>query len=163
MSFDIKFTRRGFENACWIARQASRCQQAFSKPCLPSDSTCVLKALPGKLDIKRHSPSTITAGMHYDTIVQGEFKRTLAWLLRMSWQRVSWADPERGWQGVRTPWIITLTYAPSVLLHLEWGPYGPLWNTLMTHPDRITWNRACVKKVHIMFYLIVAIAKKCTQ
>ena len=24
----------GFENACWIARQASRCQQAFSKPCL---------------------------------------------------------------------------------------------------------------------------------
>ena len=34
MSFDIKFTRLGFENACRIARQASRCQQAFSKPCL---------------------------------------------------------------------------------------------------------------------------------
>ena len=34
MSFDIKFTRLGFENACWIARQASRCQHAFSKPCL---------------------------------------------------------------------------------------------------------------------------------
>ena len=33
-SFDIKFTRLGFENACLIARQASRCQQAFSKPCL---------------------------------------------------------------------------------------------------------------------------------
>ena len=29
-----KFTRLGFENACWMARQASRCQQAFSKPCL---------------------------------------------------------------------------------------------------------------------------------
>ena len=24
----------GFENACRIARQASQCQQAFSKPCL---------------------------------------------------------------------------------------------------------------------------------
>ena len=23
-----------FEKACWIARQASQCQQAFSKPCL---------------------------------------------------------------------------------------------------------------------------------
>ena len=34
VSFYIKFTRLGFENACWIARQASRCQQAFSKPCL---------------------------------------------------------------------------------------------------------------------------------
>ena len=31
---DIKFTRLGFENACSIAWQASRCQQAFSKPCL---------------------------------------------------------------------------------------------------------------------------------
>ena len=34
-SFDIKFTRLGFENACWIALQASRCQQAFSKPSCP--------------------------------------------------------------------------------------------------------------------------------
>ena len=34
MSFDIKFTRLGFEKACWIARQASRCQHTFSKPCL---------------------------------------------------------------------------------------------------------------------------------
>ena len=34
MSFDIKFTRLGYENACWIARQASRCQQALSKSCL---------------------------------------------------------------------------------------------------------------------------------
>ena len=32
--FDIKFTRLSFENACLIARQASQCQQAFSKPCL---------------------------------------------------------------------------------------------------------------------------------
>ena len=31
---DIKFTKLGFENECWIARQASRCQQAFWKPCL---------------------------------------------------------------------------------------------------------------------------------
>ena len=34
-SFDIKLTRLNLiENASWIARQASRCQQAFSKPCL---------------------------------------------------------------------------------------------------------------------------------
>ena len=31
---DIKFARLGFENVCRIARQASRCQHAFSKPCL---------------------------------------------------------------------------------------------------------------------------------
>ena len=31
-SFNIKFTRLGFENARWIAQQASRCQQGFSKP-----------------------------------------------------------------------------------------------------------------------------------
>ena len=44
--FDIKFTRLSFENACLIARQASQCQQAFSKPCLV------------KL-ISRHSPSSL--------------------------------------------------------------------------------------------------------
>ena len=43
MSFDIKFTRRGFKNAC-LHREAGG---------LPSDSTYDLKAKPGKLDIKR--------------------------------------------------------------------------------------------------------------
>ena len=33
-NLDIKFTRLGFENACLIARQASRCPQALSEPCL---------------------------------------------------------------------------------------------------------------------------------
>ena len=28
-------------------------------------SKCVLKALPGKLDIKRHSPSILYVGIHY--------------------------------------------------------------------------------------------------
>ena len=42
--FDIKFTRFGFENACYIFRLAQR----FNKRSL--------KALPGQLDIKRHSP-----------------------------------------------------------------------------------------------------------
>ena len=30
----------------------------------PSDSTCALEALPGKLDIKRHSPSILVSGMY---------------------------------------------------------------------------------------------------
>ena len=34
VSFDIVFTRLSFEKACLIPRQASRCQQAFSVPCL---------------------------------------------------------------------------------------------------------------------------------
>ena len=42
--FDIKLTRQGFEN---IERLAERFNKAF------------LKAEPGKLDIKRHSPSTV--------------------------------------------------------------------------------------------------------
>ena len=41
-SFDIKFTRFGFENAASLVM-----------------STSVLKALPGILDIKRHSPSIL--------------------------------------------------------------------------------------------------------
>ena len=63
VSFDIKFTRLGFENACWITRPTLWYQQPFSKPCLVKASlamsTSVLKALPGKLDIKRHSPSIL--------------------------------------------------------------------------------------------------------
>ena len=42
VSFDIKFTRQGFKNASLIPRLALQ----------PRDSTCVLKAEPGKLDIK---------------------------------------------------------------------------------------------------------------
>ena len=32
VSFDIKFTRRGFENACWYREACRAIQQAFSKP-----------------------------------------------------------------------------------------------------------------------------------
>ena len=46
LRLDIKFTRLSFENAYWIARQASR----FNKRS---------QALPGKLDIKRCSPSIL--------------------------------------------------------------------------------------------------------
>ena len=34
MSFDIKFTRQGFENACWHREACRVIQQAFSKPSL---------------------------------------------------------------------------------------------------------------------------------
>ena len=34
MSFDIKFTRQGFENGCRIARLCRAIRHAFSKPCL---------------------------------------------------------------------------------------------------------------------------------
>ena len=47
VSFNIKFTRQGFENACWH-REACRAM-----------STCVLKAEPGKLDIKRREPGIL--------------------------------------------------------------------------------------------------------
>ena len=33
-SFDVKFTKLGFENTCSIARQALQCQHAVSKLCL---------------------------------------------------------------------------------------------------------------------------------
>ena len=46
-SFDIKFTRLGLENAC----------ANFSTSL--AMLTSVLKALPGKLDIKKHSPSIL--------------------------------------------------------------------------------------------------------
>ena len=34
VSFDIKFTRQGFENACWHREACRAIQQAFSKPSL---------------------------------------------------------------------------------------------------------------------------------
>ena len=46
MSFDIKFTRQGFENL-------------FTLGGLSSDSTSDLKAEPGKLDIKRCEPGIL--------------------------------------------------------------------------------------------------------
>ena len=47
MTFDIKFTKQGFANACLTPRG------------LPSDSTSILKAEPGKLDIKRSKPGNL--------------------------------------------------------------------------------------------------------
>ena len=53
VSFDINFTRLGFENACWIAHQ---CRIVFENACwiawLVRDWTCILEAEPGKLYIK---------------------------------------------------------------------------------------------------------------
>ena len=46
MSFDIKFTKQG----------------------LPSDSTCVLKAHPGKLDIKRRQPGILFISLPTDLL-----------------------------------------------------------------------------------------------
>ena len=46
MYSDIKSTRLRFENACCM----------LNCPASLAMSTSVLKALPGKLDIKRHSP-----------------------------------------------------------------------------------------------------------
>ena len=44
---DIKFTRLGFENVM------------LNRPACLTMSTRILKALPGKLDIERHSPSIL--------------------------------------------------------------------------------------------------------
>ena len=52
LCLDVKFTKLGIEKACWIARQDSKV------------STSVLKALPGKPDIKRHSPSILKDTNH---------------------------------------------------------------------------------------------------
>ena len=42
-----------------IARLAERFNMRSQSRALPSDSTCVLKAEPGKLIIKRHSPDIL--------------------------------------------------------------------------------------------------------
>ena len=47
MSFDVKFTWQGFQNACWVARLAK------------SDSTYVLEAEPGKFYIKGREPGIL--------------------------------------------------------------------------------------------------------
>ena len=46
MSFDVKFTRQGFENACWHREACRAIQRAF-------------KTEPGKLDIKRRKPGIL--------------------------------------------------------------------------------------------------------
>ena len=35
---------------------------------LPSDSTCILKAEPGKLDIKRHKPGILFISLQVDSL-----------------------------------------------------------------------------------------------
>ena len=52
MSFDIKFTRLGFKNSYQIAGQALRLNCSAGLAIQQS----IFEALPGKLDIKRHSP-----------------------------------------------------------------------------------------------------------
>ena len=51
MSFDIKFIRQGFEKAC-----------------LHREATCVLKAQPGKLDIKRCEPGILFISLPTDPL-----------------------------------------------------------------------------------------------
>ena len=55
--FDIKFTRQGFESTCWHQM-------------LASDSTCVLKAEPGKLDIKRREPGILFISLSIVSLVK---------------------------------------------------------------------------------------------
>ena len=65
-SFDIKSTRLGFKNACRIAGQTSwfnkysqSKKDGKDQESIQSSTTPDHKALPGKLDIKRHSPSIL--------------------------------------------------------------------------------------------------------
>ena len=55
MSFDIKFTRLGFENT-------------VESHGLLSGSTCVLKAEPGKLDIKIRKPGIPFSSLQVDSL-----------------------------------------------------------------------------------------------
>ena len=63
-SFDIKFTTHSFENACWIAGQASRCQQAFSKPCLVNLISCILYISHMRKCLKETAMLTYPAKQH---------------------------------------------------------------------------------------------------
>ena len=68
MSFDIKFTRQGFENAC-LHREACRdiensfdikfTRQGFDMARLAKQFKSVLKAEPGKLEIKKREPGIL--------------------------------------------------------------------------------------------------------
>ena len=66
VSFDIKFTRQGFENARWHSEACRDIENPWMSVFdgnawrtlvelrgLPTDSTCVLEAEPGKIEIKR--------------------------------------------------------------------------------------------------------------
>ena len=99
MSFDIKFTRLGFENACCIARQASRCQQAFSKPCLVN-----LISKDTHLVISKHFHLKYTFAMLYGMLSTNfsYFHFGLLYWLQVIVRHMhlilslSWTDPEGG-------------------------------------------------------------------
>ena len=91
--FDFKFNKQGFENACWhreTCRDIKNTRWVWARLWehlltswgLPSNSTCILKAEPGKLDIKRRKPGILfisgyqilrclTAGWLWKTSAQG--------------------------------------------------------------------------------------------
>ena len=65
MSFDIKFTRLGFP------------ERMLNGLASLTMSTSVLEALPGKLDIKRHSPSILYLQPGYEIMVHIAYALTL--------------------------------------------------------------------------------------
>ena len=67
MSFDIKFTGQGFENAYKLTLRG-----------LLSDSTCVLKAEPGIPDIKRREPGILFISLQVDSIFKLAIKTSLS-------------------------------------------------------------------------------------
>ena len=52
------------KNTYWVS---------FDMVCLRSDSTCVLKAEPGKLDSKRHKPGVLFISVHIDSFLKMTF------------------------------------------------------------------------------------------
>ena len=119
VSFDIKFTRQGFENACWHRKACRAIQHGFSKPSprsLPSNSTCILKAKPGKLDIKRRGPGILFISLPIVWQLWGNFLFLCQFSVIVSYSKSamsSWPD-----KGTRRE--IYNAYQATCKMHLIW-------------------------------------------
>ena len=77
MSFDIKFTRQGFRML--VVPQG-----------LPSDSTCVIEAESGKLDIKRCEPGILFINLPIGSLFKlGIMTELYIVLIQRHWRRHS--------------------------------------------------------------------------
>ena len=85
---DIKFTRLGFENVC---RQASRCQQAFSKSCLVnliSNNTDLLFSIYYIVPRPIGSAVGVTIDAHFDYHDSITITETTITILSLSWHTI---------------------------------------------------------------------------
>ena len=83
----------------------------------PRESTCVIKALPGKLDIKRHSPSILYISISILSRVRSPLNQK-AILLLLLLSTINWESNEECWRIVESNLLLSQAYLNLTFIQL---------------------------------------------